>query len=186
MIDLLIDDFSDCVRIEKLSAENLPRSFSSSVPEYSDFLLNKALLSQNAFITSTFILFENKSDKAMAFVSLICDSVTFTLEEKGDSELAEFPFSTFPAMKVAELAVSVDFSGKYAHIGSFMLKFALLTAFSINEEHSACRFLTVDADVENNPTVTLFYEKNGFRRLSDKKYTKKTKIVGMWKDILDD
>ena len=38
--------------------------------------------------------------------------------------------------------------------------------------------------LKNNPDSPDFYEANGFIRMTDKKYTKKTKIVCMYKDIL--
>lgn len=46
MIDLLSVDFSDYVKVEKLSEQNVPDSFSASIQEYSDYLLNRALKSQ--------------------------------------------------------------------------------------------------------------------------------------------
>ena len=57
-------------------------------------------------------------------------------------------------------------------------------AFDISNDYVACRFLSVDADIENSPDSPDFYEANGFIRMTDKKYTKKTKIVCMYKDIL--
>lgn len=183
MIDLLSVDFSSYVKVEKLSERNVPDSFSASIKEYSEYLLNSALKSQEAMITNTYLLRDNKTGKVMAFVSLVCDSVSFTLDEKSNSSLENFPFSNFPALKVAQLAVSTEFKNEYKNIGSFMLNFAKIQAFMLND-FTACRFLTVDADVENNSTVTEFYKKNGFQKLSDKKYTKKTKICCMYKDIL--
>lgn len=183
MIDLLSVDFSDYLKVEKLSEQNVPDSFSASIQEYSDYLLNRALKSQESMIANTYLLTENDSGKVMAFISFVCDSVSFTVDEKSDVSLADFPFSNFPALKVAQLAVSVEFKKKYINIGSFLLSFARIQAFMLNE-FTACRFLTVDADIENNPSVIEFYKKNGFQRLSDKKYTKKTKICCMYKDIL--
>lgn len=183
MIDLLDCDIS-LVRIEKLSENNLPDNFSVSVPEYSEFLLQKALISQRNFVTNTFLLIENSSEKVIAYVSLVCDLVSLTIDEKDTNNLDDFPFSSFPALKIAQLAVSTDLKTKYKNIGSYMVEFTMSVAYEVNKNYSACRFLTVDADIENNPTVTEFYEKNGFKRLSDKKYTKKTKICCMFKDIL--
>jgi hypothetical protein len=40
--------------------------------------------------------------------------------------------------------------------------------------------LTVDADIEYDKTLPLFYEKNGFTALHSKKYTKKTRTLPMW------
>lgn len=109
MIDLLSVDFSDYVKVEKLSEQNVPDSFSASIQEYSDYLLNRALKSQESMIANTYLLTENDSGKVMAFISFVCDSVSFTVDEKSDVSLADFPFSNFPALKVAQLAVSVEF-----------------------------------------------------------------------------
>ena len=138
MIDLLSVDFSDYVKVEKLSEQNIPDSFSASVQEYSDYLLNRALKSQESMIANTYLLTENDSGKVMAFISFVCDSVSFTVDEKSDVSLADFPFSNFPALKVAQLAVSVEFKKKYINIGSFLLSFARIQAFMLNE-FTACR-----------------------------------------------
>ena len=117
MIDLLSVDFSDYVKVEKLSEQNVPDSFSASIQEYSDYLLNRALKSQESMIANTYLLTENDSGKVMAFISFVCDSVSFTVDEKSDVSLADFPFSNFPALKVAQLAVSVEFKKKYINVG---------------------------------------------------------------------
>ncbi|MBR6199431.1 MAG: hypothetical protein IKQ61_04085 [Spirochaetales bacterium] len=67
--------------------------------------------------------------------------------------------------------------------GSFLIDFAADLAYKISINFAACRFLTVDADIDNNPDSPVFYEKNGFCRMTDRKYTKKTKMVCMYKDI---
>jgi hypothetical protein len=46
----------------------------------------------------------------------------------------------------------------------------------------ACRFLTVDADVEHNKSVLSFYEKNGFL-INEALFNKERKNVSMRKDI---
>ena len=184
MINLLTDDCSDFVTIEKLTEQNLPVSFSASIPEYEDYILHTALPLQEKYISKTFLLIDKDSAKTVAYISLITDSVSFTIEEKENSDLINIAFCTFPALKIAQLAVSVDFSDKYTQVGSYLIEFAELIMHDLNKDYVACRFLTVDADIENNPTVDVFYEKNGFKKMTDKKYIKKTKIACMFKDIL--
>lgn len=186
MIDLLKDDSLCCIRIERLSKENLPKIFfmrESECKIYSDFLLEKALDYQSIFVSNTYLLIDNESNKTIAYISLICDSITVTAEEKSGNSLENIPFSTFPAVKIAQLAVSSEFEQKYNHAGSFLIEFAANMAFEITTEYVACRFLTVDADIENNPDSPGFYKANGFVKMTDKKYTKKTKIVCMYKDM---
>ena len=71
---------------------------------YSDYLLESALLYQTLFVTNTYLLIDNETNDVIAFVSLICDSITFTADEKTENSLADVPFSAFPAIKVAQLA----------------------------------------------------------------------------------
>lgn len=70
---------------------------------------------------------------------------------------------------------------------SILIRFACTKAFKVNDNFMACRLVSVDADIEHNPNVLEFYNKNGFLPLKNSVYKKKfpnrTKIVGMWKDI---
>ena len=69
--------------------------------------------------------------------------------------------------------------------GSFMLELARAFAFDMNNMGVACRFLTVDADIEYNPNTPLFYKKNGFvENLSNKSRNPKH-TISMRKDIFE-
>jgi GNAT superfamily N-acetyltransferase len=85
-------------------------------------------------------------------------------------------------MKIAKLAVSQFFHEKYKGVGSFMIIAAINLARRCNTDYSACRFLTVDDDIENNESVLTFYEKNGFIRNSEMN-NKNKKTISMRKDI---
>jgi GNAT superfamily N-acetyltransferase len=52
---------------------------------------------------------------------------------------------------------------QYRGIGTWMLDAATTFADDSNLTHFACRFVTVDADIENDAGVTEFYRKNGFQ-----------------------
>lgn len=185
MIDLMKAKASKYVKIVKLSEKNVPDSFSVSIQEYEHFVKKNALEYQHQYITQTYLLLERKTKLCLGYISLICDLLSFTEDEKKISELETVPFSSFPALKIGQLATNENFKNEYCHVGSFLIDFAADVAFRINEEFAACRFLTVDADIENNPTVDCFYEKNGFQPLQGKNYTKKTKIRCMYKDIIN-
>jgi hypothetical protein len=43
-----------------------------------------------------------------------------------------------------------------------MIYLATGIAEDTNEKHSACRFITVDTDIEHNENVIEFYRKNDF------------------------
>jgi len=68
--------------------------------------------------------------------------------------------TSVPALKIGQLAVSQRHRDK--PYGSFMLFLALGYLKRLNNMGVGCRFLVVDADIEHNPDVPRFYEKNGF------------------------
>ncbi|MDR1905158.1 MAG: hypothetical protein LBQ88_23115 [Treponema sp.] len=59
-----------------------------------------------------------------------------------------------------------------------MIEMAAHIAEACNEQYFACRFITVDADIEHNESVMEFYLKNGFV-LNDEMNNKKRKVVSM-------
>ena len=187
MIDILDEEAFSYVKIECLSEKNIPKDFPMENPKhniYANWLFECALDYQSFLVTKTYLLIDNKSREAFAYISLICDSINVTPDEKNSSGLDEIPFTTFPAIKIAQLAVSSKFKDKYNHAGSFLIDFAADKAFQIANEYAACRFISVDADIENNPDSPEFYKANGFAPMTDRKYTKKTKICCMYKDMM--
>jgi GNAT superfamily N-acetyltransferase len=85
-------------------------------------------------------------------------------------------------MKIAKLAVDKTFSEKYKGIGTFLIGSAERLAWNCNAEYCACRFLTVDADLEHDEGIIVFYEKNGFLKNSEL-YNKNRKTISMRKDL---
>ena len=113
----------------------------------------------------------------------IClDSFSCSISEKELHNL-DYPFMTVPAMKIAKLAVSAPFQEKYYGIGSLMIEMAIEIAGACNEQFFACRFITVDADIEHNESVITFYLKNGFIS-NEETNNKRRKTVSMRRDIL--
>jgi ribosomal protein S18 acetylase RimI-like enzyme len=93
-----------------------------------------------------------------------------------------YPFKTIPAMKIAKLAVSHPAQKKYKGLGTYMINNALALARTCNRQLFACRFLTVDADIEHNESVIEFYRKNGFIPNAEMN-GKRNKTISMRKDI---
>jgi hypothetical protein len=85
-------------------------------------------------------------------------------------------------MKIAKLAVAWSFSEKYKGTGSFMITAAMRKAIGCYDDYYACRFITVDADIEHDPGVTAFYTKNGFIPNAEMN-NKRSKTISMRKDI---
>jgi hypothetical protein len=155
--------------------------FSCSVQEYNDYLTQDALRSQNDHIALTWLLYDLATGGIVAYMSTINDAIKLSVAEKELHKL-NYPFKTIPAIKIAKLAVSQSFGKTYKGVGSFMIDSAKSLALGCNTDYSACRFLTVDADIENNESVLGFYEKNGFI-LNSEMFNKNRKTVSMRKDI---
>ena len=190
MLDLLVDDVSEILTIEKLSAENLNDSFSvlNEFEEYKTFLYNDALNYQEMFISKTYLLIEKSTRSIIAYISLAADTVALNPREKKKFGMDDIPFMFLPALKITKLAVACGYEEQYAHVGSFLIEFACDKAFSVNNDFFSCRIVSVDADVEHNPNVIEFYKKNGFQPMKSniykRKFPSRTKIVGMWRDML--
>jgi ribosomal protein S18 acetylase RimI-like enzyme len=80
------------------------------------------------------------------------------------------------------LAVDSSFREKYHGIGSFMINIAIGFAQNCNDEYLSCRFLAVDADVENDKGIAAFYQKNGFVNNNELNNPRR-KTLSMRKDI---
>jgi ribosomal protein S18 acetylase RimI-like enzyme len=168
--------------LEQLTQETRLDSFSCPIEEYNEYLFQEALRSQNDQMALTWLLFERSTGAIAAYMSLIADAIKLSATEKELHNL-DYPFKTIPAMKIAKLAVSSSFQSKYRGIGSLMVEMAIEIAGACNEQHFACRFITVDADIEHNETVLNFYLKNGFIP-NEETANKRRKTISMRRDIL--
>jgi len=168
--------------LEQLTQKTRLNSFSCLVEEYNEYLFQEALRSQNDQMALTWLLLERSTGAIAAYMSLIADAIKLSATEKELHNL-DYPFKTIPAMKIAKLAVSSPFQSKYRGIGSLMVEMAIEIAKACNEQHFACRFITVDADIEHNETVFNFYLKNGF--IPNEEFSnKRQKTISMRRDIL--
>jgi len=167
--------------LEHLRVNSDLQGFSCSITEYNDYLVNDALRSMNDHIALTWLLIERNTGSIAAYMSLVMDAIKLSFTEKELHHL-NYPFRTIPAMKIAKLAVDQSFSEKYKGIGSFMIDSAERLAWACNTDYCACRFLTVDADLEHDEHIIDFYEKNSFLRNSEI-YNKNRKTISMRKDI---
>jgi hypothetical protein len=155
--------------------------FHSSVDEYTGYLHNEALKSQKDHVAVTWLLYAKSTNTIAAYMSLIADAIKLSGTEKELHNL-HYPFKTIPAMKIAKLAVAQSLQEKYRGVGSFMITLAMAFAHDCNDHYFACRFITVDADIEHNEGVLNFYQKNGFIQNTEL-FNKNRKTISMRKDI---
>lgn len=159
-------------------------SFDSQIEEYNDFL-KIADKFYDINVSKTFLLVHNSTKELVAYMTLSADSIKLTNEEKDAHDISKVPYASIPALKIGKLAVNKRLSEgiKIKGYGSFMLELARAFAYSMNDMGIACRFITVDADIEYEPETPLFYKKNGFiENLSNKSRNAKH-TISMRKDI---
>jgi len=157
-------------------------SFSNEFEEYGTFLIEDARKYEILNISRTHLLIDTLNANILAYMTLVTDSVQLTKSEKEVLKLGLIPFSSFPALKIGKLAVDQAAKMKYNGIGTLMVRLARGFALNLNGNGIACRFLTIDADVEHNPNVTEFYTKCGFTP-NEKLSNKKRLTISMRMDI---
>jgi ribosomal protein S18 acetylase RimI-like enzyme len=167
--------------LEQLAEGTPLGNFSCSIAEYNDYLIEDSLRSQTDHIALTWLLRERATGTIIAYMSVIADAIKLSLSEKELHGL-NYPFKTLPAMKIGKLAVSEFAQKKYKGIGSYMIDNALALARACNRQLFACRFITVDADIEHDEGLLAFYRKNGFTE-NEELNNKNRKTVSMRKDI---
>ena len=161
--------------------------FDSHIEEYNNFLqIAEVFYSLN--ISKTFLLIHKKTKELLAYMTLSADSIKLTNEEKEVHDIGKVPYASIPAVKIGKLAVNKEVSeiAKRKGYGSFLLEMARAYAYQMNELGVACRFLTVDADIEYDANTPEFYLKNGFvENLSNRSRNAKH-TISMRKDIFTD
>ena len=117
-----------------------------------DFLKEEAFEEQEKGLNTTHLFIDNETGKIAAYVSLCNDSIGFELEERDNLGLS---YATVPAIKIARLAVAVDYQGM--GIGKSLIQFSAYMGRKI-KEMSGLAFLTLDC-YEHRVS---FYESVGF------------------------
>lgn len=158
--------------------------FNCHINEYNTFL-DVALKYDTLNVSKTFLLLHNQTDELLAYMTLSSDSIKLTNKEKDTYNMSDVPYASIPALKVGKLAVNKELSdtAKQKGYGSFLLYIAQVYAFKMNSIGVACRFITVDADIEYNPKTPDFYLKNGFAESLKNKSRNPKHTISMLKDI---
>ena len=186
-------DISNAISIYAIGSKNLKDlstySFDTGKAiEYKYFLLKQALQLDKLGISKTFIMIHNVTDELIGYFTLSADTIKLTDSEKEESNLQNVTFMSLPAIKIGKLAINKKLSEKTQRkgYGSFAIEMAMAKAYEVLKTGVACRFITVDADIEYYPSTPDFYTKNGFVRNQSKKPSKDAKTISMRKDIFAD
>lgn len=182
-----ISDTVSILSISSLSREDISQySFDcGKAKEYVTFLREKAQTLEMLAITRTFLLVHNETHELIGYFSLSADTVRLTIDEKTGTDLETVDFMSLPALKLGKLAINKGLSEQAQRkgYGSFVLDIVNTYAYEMLANGVACRFVTVDADIEYYPDTTDFYMKNGFVVNQSRKRKATDKTVSMRRDI---
>ena len=188
-----LDEIGGVVRILPISSDEIGDVEQyvfdcGKASEYEAFLKEKAMVLDELCVSKTFLMIHRETRELIGYFSLATDTIKLTMEEKNDADLGDVQFMSLPALKVGKLAVNRCLSDKAKRkgYGSFALDMATSYAYELNELGVACRFLTVDADIEYYKETPDFYLKNGFVYNLSRKKRSSDRTISMRKDIFTD
>lgn len=177
---MLSDDILSQFRLERLSASSEIGSFYCCIEEYTQFLKEDSISYEDMHISNTWLLVEKSTKNVVAYMSIISDAIKLSGVEKTNCGIESIPFCTIPATKLAKLAVDRNFKKK--GLGTLMINLAASLALSCNDYQSS-RFLTVDADIEHDPNLLVFYNKNHFVQNEKMNNRSSPKTISMRRDL---
>jgi predicted GNAT family N-acyltransferase len=181
MTPLSRKEFENFFTVDRLVSDARLDAFCCAIAEYNAYLTKESLKSQNDMIAVTYLLHEKRNGNIAAYMSLIADAIKLSASERELHQL-NYPFKTMPAMKIAKLAVSAEYKTRFSGIGSKMIDIAAGIATTTYKDRFACRFITVDADIEHDRELTVFYSKNGFIANTEMN-NQRSKTINMRKDL---
>ena len=167
------NDYSDWYS-ELLTKTTIINSFDCEDEDLNDFLINKAIDYSTSLLGVTHLL--KIKDDVIAYFCLFNDRITKNEEEsatwnKINRAIAnEKRKKSYPAIKIGRLAVSKQY--KKLGFGNLIIK-VVREMYTQTQQQAGCRFITVDAYRNALP----FYEKNGFKFLTDKDKTNDTRMM---------
>lgn len=143
------------VRVEP----SILQDFRCGKPHLDTFLRQSRNLHEDRIGHTTVAFHEDVSGKAVGFFTLANDGLPLKTSEVEELGLREaYPLTSFPAVKIGRLAVSVDLQRQ--GVGRQLL--ALIHGSIIDSPSlSAARLVVVDAD--NDSSVIAFYKSAGYR-----------------------
>jgi len=161
--------------IIRLNNDTKIESFESGDEDLNGFLLNDAKDYLSSLLSVTYIL---KTDTdTVAYYCLSNDKLSQQSDEKSIWNKINRLISnkkrrkSYPAVKIGRLAVSK----KFANMGIGTMIIDIITTLYENSslQHAGCRFITVDA----YKNALSFYEKNGFKYLTENDENDTTRIM---------
>ncbi len=189
-----IEEIANKVEVIKVSdisnsrLRKIKHGFDCGVTEYNTFL-QYAKKYDDLNISKTRLLVDKETNSLIGYMSLNSDTIRLEETEKKINELEKVPFKSIPALKIGKLATSKDSKYRGKGYGTFLIEIAHLVADNLNQIGVACRFITVDADVQYDKNTHNYYKHHGFiinESLEYEEQLKNRHLVSMRKDIMMD
>ncbi|MCL2207726.1 MAG: GNAT family N-acetyltransferase [Fibromonadales bacterium] len=162
-------------RIVRLSNDTEIKPFESNDEDLNGFLLNDAKDYLKSLLSVTYTL--QSDTETVAYYCLSNDRLSQNIDEKSIWNKINRLISnkkrrkSYPAVKIGRLAVSK----KYAKMGIGTMIINIIKELYENAslQHAGCRFIIVDA----YKNALYFYEKNGFKYLTENDKNDNTRIM---------
>lgn len=189
-----IEEIASKVDVKKVSditgseLKTIKKGFDCGIEEYNTFL-RYVKKYDNLNISKTHLLIDKDDGTLIGYMSLNSDTIRLEDEEKKGHNLEKVRFKSIPALKIGKLATSKNPKYRGKGYGTFLIEIAHLVVDKLNEMGVACRFITVDADVQYHKNTYKYYEHHGFTVNQSLEYEEQLKnrhLVSMRKDIFED
>lgn len=164
-------------KVVRLTQEYAPKSFNCGDQDLNEFLLDNAKAYLKELLAVTYILESTEKNEIIAFFSILNDKIAISdfpskrkywafaqkLKNKGKC------FNSYPSMKIGRFAINQP----YQHQGFGQIVIDILKQSFTQNNRTGCKYLTVDA----YRSATPFYEKNGFKYLSESDKDAETRLM---------
>lgn len=164
-------------QVVRLTQDYAPKSFNCGDQDLNEFLLDNAKSYLKELLAVTYILESTDNKNIIAFFSILNDKIAISdfpskrkywafahsLKNKGKC------FNSYPSMKIGRFAIDQS----YQHQGFGQIVIDILKQSFTQNNRTGCKYLTVDA----YRSATPFYEKNGFKYLSESDIDAETRLM---------
>jgi predicted GNAT family N-acyltransferase len=169
-----VDMFNTTAQAIILGNDTVIKPFDCANEELNDFLFHNAKNYTSSLLSVTYLI--QTEAETVAYYSLANDRITKDDEEKtawnkiNRTIANEKRRKSYPAVKIGRLAVSKQYTG--SGLGKTIIQ-TVRELYTNYLQQSGCRFITVDAYC----SALKFYEKNGFKYLTDKDKFSETRAM---------
>lgn len=141
-------------------------SFQSEYQSYTYFLQEFAANYENDKITKTYLVVRNRDCKIIAYFTIMPGSVTVYRDTRPDEVSPKI--DELGTLHIHHLAADRDAVENYKHIVRFIL--LLIKNLIINKisKYINIAYISLDADINENPDLIGIYESAGFKMLGFK------------------